>query len=196
MGGPLIDAGHQVRLLDTEFGPLPTGEIVERAREFAPDAVLIGHSGSTSGHPIIADLTRALRTALPRVRMVYGGVFPTYHWRQILKEEQQIDIIVRGEGEETALQVIQAMETSTPLETIRGIAYRKQGVPFATSPAPLINNLDAYRVGWELITPYRYSYWGNRRAVVVQFSRGCPHHALDRSQPRRAVDLLRPDSSP
>jgi anaerobic magnesium-protoporphyrin IX monomethyl ester cyclase len=30
-------------------------------------------------------------------------------------------------------------------------------------------------VGWELIDPARYTYWGNRRAVVVQFSRGCPH---------------------
>jgi anaerobic magnesium-protoporphyrin IX monomethyl ester cyclase len=30
-------------------------------------------------------------------------------------------------------------------------------------------------VGWELIDHARYSYWGNRRAVVVQLSRGCPH---------------------
>ena len=31
-------------------------------------------------------------------------------------------------------------------------------------------------MGWELIDHQRYTYWGNRRAVVVQFSRGCPHH--------------------
>jgi len=48
-------------------------------------------------------------------------------------------------------------------------------VPFATPPAPLIRDLDAYRVGWEMIDHSRYSYWGDRRAVVVQFSRGCPH---------------------
>ena len=48
-------------------------------------------------------------------------------------------------------------------------------MPFATPPAPLIRNLDAYRVGWEMIDHSRYSYWGDRRAVVVQFSRGCPH---------------------
>ena len=45
-----------------------------------------------------------------------------------------------------------------------------------TPPAPVIANLDAYRVGWELIDHTRYTYWGNRRAAVVQFSRGCPHH--------------------
>jgi len=35
--------------------------------------------------------------------------------------------------------------------------------------------LDACRVGWELIDFSRYTYYGKRRAVVVQFSRGCPH---------------------
>ena len=39
----------------------------------------------------------------------------------------------------------------------------------------MIVDLDRYRVGWELIDHRRYSYWGGMRAVVVQFSRGCPH---------------------
>lgn len=175
VGGPLIDAGHNVHLLDAEFGPMSTGDIAQQAAVFAPQAVLIGHSGSTSGHPRVAEITRAIRAALPNIRIVYGGVFPTYHWREILTEEPQIDIIVRGEGEETTSRVIHALEADLTLETIPGIAYRKRGAPLATPPAPLIRDLDAYRVGWELIDPRRYSYWGDRRAVVVQFSRGCPH---------------------
>jgi anaerobic magnesium-protoporphyrin IX monomethyl ester cyclase len=175
VGGPLIDAGHQVQLLDAEFGPMSTKNIVEQAVALAPQAILVGHSGSTSGHPTVAEITRAIRTALAKTWIVYGGVFPTYHWREILTEEPQIDVIVRGEGEETGARVIHALETHTPLEIVSGIACRKQGVPFATPPAPLIRDLDAYRVGWELIDHSRYSYWGDRRAVVVQFSRGCPH---------------------
>src|SRR5512143_2505498 len=91
VGGPLIDAGHHVRLLDAEFGPMPTKDIVQQTVAFAPQAVLIGHSGSTSGHPRVAEITRAIRTALPQTWLVYGGVFPTYHWREILAEEPQID---------------------------------------------------------------------------------------------------------
>jgi anaerobic magnesium-protoporphyrin IX monomethyl ester cyclase len=49
------------------------------------------------------------------------------------------------------------------------------GLACANAPAPVIGDLDDYRVGWELIDHARYSYWGDRRAVVVQFSRGCPH---------------------
>ena len=100
VGGPLIDAGHQVRLLDAEFGPMSTRQIVEQAVALAPQAILVGHSGSTSGHPIVAEITRAIRAVLGKTWIAYGGVFPTYHWREILTEEPQIDVIVRGEGEE------------------------------------------------------------------------------------------------
>jgi anaerobic magnesium-protoporphyrin IX monomethyl ester cyclase len=175
VGGPLIDAGHQVRLLDAEFGPLSTRQIVEQAASFAPEAMLIGHSGSTSGHPIVAEIARALRRAFSKTWIIYGGVFPTYHWREILTEEPQIDFIVRGEGEQTTLRLMRALERREPFRAIPGIASWFNGWPTSTPPAPLIRNLDTFRVGWELIDHRRYTYWGNRRAVVVQFSRGCPH---------------------
>jgi len=84
-------------------------------------------------------------------------------------------VVVRGEGEETARKLMRALEAGRALMDVPGIAYRMGGRPFATLPAPAIRDLDAYRVGWELIDFARYSYWGNKRAVVVQFSRGCPH---------------------
>jgi anaerobic magnesium-protoporphyrin IX monomethyl ester cyclase len=175
IGGPLIDDGHEVRLLDGEFGPMPTADILAQTVAFRPDAVLFGHSGSTSGHPVIAEVSRAIADALPNTHIIYGGVFPTYHWREILREEPHVDAIVRGEGEETIRQLIAALETQSALGAVRGIAYRENEQPTATAPAIVIRDLDAYRVGWELIDHRRYTYWGGLRAVVVQFSRGCPH---------------------
>lgn len=175
VGGALIDAGHETRLLDADLASLSTEQIVEATVAFAPEAVLFGHSGSTSAHPIIAEVSRRIRAACPEAWIVYGGVFPTYHWEEILRDERQIDVIVRGEGERTAPLLIHALEAGEPLCRIPGIAYRKNGKVLATPDAALIENLDDYRVGWELIDPKNYSYWGGRRAVVVQFSRGCPH---------------------
>ena len=175
IGGPLIDDGHEVRLIDAEFGPMPTKEIIAEAFRFYPDAVLFGHSGSTSGHPVIAEVAQTMAKALPRALIVYGGVFPTYHWREILNQESYVTAIVRGEGEETVRRLMRALELRQPLGEVAGIAYRKEGHPCATRPAPVIRDLDAYRIGWELIDHARYSYWGGLRAVVVQFSRGCPH---------------------
>lgn len=179
LGGPLIDAGHAVKLLDAEFGPLTLEQIVERVRAFLPHAVLLGHSGSTSGHPDAMRIAKAIRAALPHVIIVYGGVYPTFHGMEIMAEEPAIDFIVRGEGEETVVRLLGALEERRPLDNIAGIVFRTAKHGFvrskATAPAAPVQDLDSCRIGWELIDHSRYTYWGDRRAVVVQFSRGCPH---------------------
>jgi len=175
VGGPLIDDGHRVELIDAEFGPMPLADLTADIVRRSPDAVLFGHSGSSSGHPIIAQVSAAVAKALPSTSIVYGGVHPTYFWREILAQEPHVLAIVRGEGEETARRLMRAIADNGSLNDVPGIAYRHLEQVIDTPPAPVITNLDAYRVGWELIDHARYSYWGGKRAVVIQFSRGCPH---------------------
>ena len=121
-----------------------------------------------------------------------GVSYPTYHWAEIMEQEPAIDFIVRGEGEETIVRLVSTLEWGGSLENVPGIVYRSGDNPgcrengrrndagvgrwsLRNAPAPVIADLDNYRVGWELIDHKRYTYWGDRRAVVVQFSRGCPH---------------------
>ena len=175
VAGPLIDAGHDVRLLDADYGNLTPEQIVARVLEQEPDVILLGHSGSTSAQPVINEITRLVRDKNNSVKMIVGGVFPTYHWRKILETNPQIDVIVRGEGEVTTLNLITALVQNQPIELVPGIAWRSNGVPVQTPDADVIENLDDYRIAWELTEGYHYTYWGNRKAVVIQFSRGCPH---------------------
>ena len=175
IGGPLIDDGHDVTLLDADVDNLAFETIVARATSHAPDVLLIGHNGSTSAHPAVTRILRDLRPLIPDAWIIYGGIFPTYHWKECLEELPEIDAIVRGEGEETMRRLMRAIENDTPFESISGLAFRRNGRPFATPPAPMIQNLDDYRVGWELIDHMKYSYYGGKRGVVIQFSRGCPH---------------------
>lgn len=200
IGGPLVDAGHPVQLLDAEFGPMPLPDIVRHTASFAPDAVLIGHSGSSSAHPVVSELTRLLKQAMPALTIVYGGVYPTFSWERILTEEPQIDIVVRGEGEETVVRLVDALERNDDLDAVSGLAYRRDGRPRATPPAPVPRDLDAFRIAWELIDHRRYTYWGNRRAVVVQFSRGeplvLPHRPPGLALRNPVLPLPRPPHSP
>jgi anaerobic magnesium-protoporphyrin IX monomethyl ester cyclase len=177
VGGPLIDAGFEVRLLDAEIGPLSLLEIVSAVMSWAPDFVLVGHSGSTSAHPVIVEIAQALKAAMPRLWIVYGGVYPTYHAAEILLSHREIDVIVRGEGEATTPLLLDAIRSDLSLSSVPGIAYRDGSALRLIPPAAPIQNLDAFRVGWELIEDWdQYQYWGAGRAAVIQFSRGCPHH--------------------
>jgi len=175
IGGPLIDAGFAVELLDADYDPLSLAEIVSRIVAASPRIVMVGHAGSSTAHPTIVDLATRIKAALPGTTIVYGGVHPSYHWREILTQCPAIDAIVRGEGERTAVLLARAIVSHGLLATVPGCAYRDGPAVRATRQAKPIENLDDYRIGWELIDFQRYSYWGGRRAVVVQFSRGCPY---------------------
>src|SRR5215831_6091921 len=175
VGGPLIDAGFTVKLIDAEFGPMPLVEIARVVQLLQTDVVMIGHSGSSTAHPTVIELSRLLKIAMPSALVVYGGVHPTYHWDEILNDCADIDIIVRGEGEQTTLDLMRELSGEKQLSRVKGLAFRRNDAVISTPPVEMIRNLDDYRVGWELIDHSRYSYWGGKRAVVVQFSRGCPY---------------------
>ena len=189
VGGPLLDAGHTVRLLDAECRRLNLRQVVAEAARFRPDVVMTGHAGSTPAHPVTMKMLAALKAALPGVITVYGGVYPTYQAGPILAAEPAVDIIVRGEGEAVALALVDALQAAgvgagSPAHAVlergaavAGIAYRSPtGKIVITPDAPSIEHLDRYRVGWELIEEWdRYQCFGLGRAAIIQFSRGCPH---------------------
>lgn len=181
IGGPLLAAGHEVRLLDAEQKRLKISQVVRAVIQDAPQVVMAGHAGSTPAHPVCMQMLRAIKDAAPEVLTVYGGVYPTFHADRILKQESAVDIIVRGEGEATACALIAVLETDSSisilaLEMVAGISYRQGKQVIHNPDRPPIFDLDAYRVGWELIDNWeKYQCFGLGRAAIVQFSRGCPH---------------------
>lgn len=175
IGGPLIDAGHRVELLDADYSNMPLETIISAVLLHDPDIVMMGHSGSTSAQPTIELLAEEIKRYVPEIKIVIGGVFPTYHWQEILTHCSAIDFIVAGEGEQIALDLCQSIANGESLRRVKGIAYRRKGIAVKNEAAPIIQDLDAYRIGWELMGNYHYTYWGKKKAVVIQFSRGCPY---------------------
>ncbi|HWE36252.1 MAG TPA: radical SAM protein [Isosphaeraceae bacterium] len=181
VGGPLIDAGHRVELLDAECRRLGPAAIAREVRRRGPDVVMTGHAGSTPAHPACTRMLRAIKASCPGVVTVYGGVYPTYHAARILAEEPAVDVVVRGEGEATAVDLLRALDAGGPgasgyLAGVPGLAYRAGGEVVQTDARPPLPDLDRWRVGWELIGRWDdYRCFGLGRAAIVQFSRGCPH---------------------
>ena len=177
VGGALLSRGHEVRLIDAECLRLSVEETARLARGWRPQAVMTGHAGSTPAHPVCLRLLSGVKAECPNATTVYGGVFPTYHPAEILRAGPAVDVIVRGEGEATAVELLSALERDPArLRDTPGIAFRDASESVLTPARPPMKDLDAFSVGWGLIEDWdRYQCFGMGRAAIVQFSRGCPH---------------------
>jgi len=174
LGGPLMDAGHEVRLIDHDMNGWPMKKLLAKLGEFQPDYVLLGHSGSTASHNVVVKTVQAIRGAFPPIRIVYGGVYPSYAYQSILQEVPEIDVIVRGEGEHVICNLIEAWEIGPNLENVAGIAWRRSAEIIVNRPQPMLQNLDQFRPGWELLDFSKYKMFGFKNTAGFQFSRGCP----------------------
>ena len=173
IGGPLIDAGFAVRLIDHDLYGWPVEKLIQELIDFKADYILLGHSGSTAAHKTAINTIRAVHQQLPQIRVVYGGVFPSYADQLVMRECEEIDVIVRGEGEQTVVALIRTWEQTDDLSGVDGITWRKGHEVIVNRSRKPIQNLDEYRPGWELVDWPRYSMFGFKSAAGLQFSRGC-----------------------
>ncbi|HXD08733.1 MAG TPA: radical SAM protein [Anaerolineales bacterium] len=174
IGGPLIDAGYTVKLIDHDTYGWSFKKLVKEVGKFQPEYVLLGHSGSTAAHKTALKTIHEIKRTFPNITIIYGGVYPSYADQGIMRECNEIDYIVRGEGEQTIVELIQTLENNKNLEKVDGITWRKGDQIIANRSRAPIQNLDAYRLGWELLDWPFYKMFGFKRAAGLQFSRGCP----------------------
>src|SRR5262245_30786635 len=112
VGGALLDAGHEVSLLDAESVELSHEQVAAEVARTAPAVVMTGHAGSTPAHPVCMRMFEEIKRVRPETVCVYGGVFPTYHDEETLRGHACVDIVVRGEGEATAVALLKALDNA------------------------------------------------------------------------------------
>ncbi len=173
VGGPLVDAGHAVKLIDNDLNGWSLERLAQEISAFNADMILMGHTGSTAAHTTCLKTATALRVLFPNVRIAYGGVYPSYADEATLRECAAIDVIVRGEAEQVVVDLIAAWENDADLGKVLGITWRKGAVIQKNRAPRPIQNLDAYRPAWELVDWKGYEMFGLGRSAGMQFSRGC-----------------------
>lgn len=178
IGGALKHAGMtNIRFIDAMTYDIPDDKLREIIRVNQPDVVL-----ATAITPQIYKAQTTLQIAkevLPNVITVLGGIHPTFMYTQVFSEAPWIDYIVRGEGEEIAVALLQSIEAGTHRQDrkrIWGIAYiDDDGQVVATPARPVIEDLDTLTPDWSLLDWDKYIYTPlNCRVAVPNFARGCP----------------------
>ncbi len=111
------------------------------------------------------EISRIAKQIDSNVKIVFGGVSATFLWKHFLTHFPEIDFVVIGEGEYTFLNLVRCLENhgAKQLETIKGIAFRKNGQIVRTQPAEPIHDLD------QLPIPSKYFEYRH-----LSLTRGCP----------------------
>lgn len=200
LAGALLAAGYEeVTLFDAEVEPEPLAALLARERY---DVV-----GISSPTPLIYEAWEAAALAKAQGAItILGGPHPT-----LLPDESmqrpEVDLVVRGEAEETIVEIMAAVEQSgkraednkglrlpdEPWAGIRGLSYRNLAGEIVHNPArPLRQEIES--IPWPAYHLFKIEHYTNlqpltdgldphARAYTMLTSRGCPYQCIYCSKP-------------
>ncbi len=182
VGGALQEAGYGVALYDamTKFHTLD--QVRATLRREQPGAVMVTCITATVLDGL--EVCRLAKEEVPGVLTVLGNSHPTFMYDEILRTHPEVDVVVRGEGEVTAVELMDAWMAGDDLAKVRGLAFRRGDRIEATPRRAFLQNLDLLEPAWNLVPWKDYSYRvkpGSTLAIVSS-SRGCEQHCSFCSQ--------------
>jgi len=151
------------------------------AKKLAADLVklkpdVVGVTSATLTFKTGLEVIKIARETLPNCLTVMGGPHATVLDVRTMQEPGAPDLVVRGEGEQTLLELVELVSTSNlkDISKVNGITYKHDGKIVRTQDREFIRNLDelphpAYKhfdlSGYKL---------GGKNYLPIITSRGCP----------------------
>lgn len=171
----LINQGHEVTLINQDSSP---SVFTRKILETRPEILMA--TSMTYTHPITRDVLNIVKSESTKIITIMGGDHVS-GWPQSV-DDAALDYIVLGEGEDTTVELVDAVLSGKDTSEIEGIGYYKEGIRI-TQPRPKRKNLDdlpfPHRTEEILDNTAFYSVMDpapsqTRRLSAVISSRGCP----------------------
>lgn len=163
--------GFEVQVLDLLVSQYSEDKLYRHMAEFRPEVV--GVTAVTMNYPISSNILRLCKRFDENVITVIGGPHVTFCAEQTLREAPWIDIVVRGEGEYTMLDIVRGKK----LPEIEGLVFRKGDGMVITSDRPWIENLDELPFPARHLFPLsKYRAFGAGGSLIS--GRGCPFNCI------------------
>ncbi len=173
LSGALRAGGHAPYIYDAMTKDVGYPEIEQKIRELDPDVVATTAITCTSPDAIkVLELAKRIN---PDITTVCGGIHASFMYEEMFSLTDSIDYIVVGEGEETIVELVNAISDKSDPSSVKGIAYRKGEEVCKTPKRPYLKDLDGMPMGWDLLDWEDYVYFvlpGSRLGAVAT-SRGC-----------------------
>jgi radical SAM superfamily enzyme YgiQ (UPF0313 family) len=177
LGGdnPLNDEVYSeyIRILDDLDHPL-WNEVATVISRQSPD--IVGISAMSGQYGSALNIAKLAKEFDPDISVVMGGAHPTALPEETVKNED-VDIVARGEGEYTFLDLVEKIESNGQLKDVLGITYKEKDKVINNPDRPLIRNLD------DLPFPAKHLILGSEDSPPGFFSRivssrGCPYNCI------------------
>jgi len=172
LGSFLEQQGYEVRIFDEQIQWLTENRIQQVINDFQPG--VIGFTCTTPGMARAHEIAADVKKINPEIKIVMGNIHPTVLPEETLKDPN-VDLVVRGEGEFTFLEYLQAVANGGKIDKIDGISYRLNGSYQHTINRKYERDLDVFPpVNWKLLTDFNDSY----TIEWILTSRGCPYKCV------------------
>ncbi|MHA2203493.1 MAG: B12-binding domain-containing radical SAM protein [Candidatus Hodarchaeales archaeon] len=164
----LLPGGFRVKIVDHRV----ERDIAEKLNHFGDDLLCVGISCRSD--QIVDGLRFAeyIKNRYPKVPIVWGGWHPTIFCQQTI-ENQFVDVVVRGQGEVTFLEIVKSLDRGLPLKNIFGLSFKENGRIINNPDRPLTNPNEFPPITYDLldISPYLLG----QKTLYYISSIGCPH---------------------
>ena len=171
----------EIQVVDCQAEGLFWDGLENRITNFKPDMVCPSALSSANTY-LVARTVQLAKKVNPEIVTVVGGIHFSALSEESLAAYPEIDYVVRGEGEQTLLELVQAINGERPLAKVNGLTYRHDGqIVHSPDRAPIMD-LDTlpypgYHFVREHMKDYHFLMMAGRKNpyALIEASRGCDH---------------------
>ena len=178
----LLNAGHDVTVIDMEGDNLSVSEAVRLTADSSPEVVAFG--GMVTRFRYVLELAELIRSEMPHVFLTAGNSGATTV-PEIYLKSCSLDCVVLGEGEVTAAELVDALKAGDDWHQVPGLAWLDgDGNLVKSPPREPIADLDTLPwPAWDLFPIEKYVSSMDHRQKKVRHletlaSRGCPFNCV------------------
>ena len=166
--------GYTVDVIDCQTTHPTQKDLEDKFRSLNPD--IIGVTSATLTYNPALDILKAAKSALPKAATMIGGPHVTVRDQETFTESQYVDIVVRGEGEMTMLELAKLISEGSQkkISQVAGITFQKNGQVFRNPDRHFMQDIDSLpRPAHNHFEVGRYKIL-NKTYLPIITSRGCP----------------------
>jgi anaerobic magnesium-protoporphyrin IX monomethyl ester cyclase len=173
---------YEVRLFDMPALGLSEKTIPKVINRERPD--FVGITAMTPSMGSALNVAKKVKASDESIIVGLGGPHATVLPEKTLEAAQDLDIIIRGEGEQTIVELMKALQEGTDLmDQVLGITYRKGNCIKSNPIRPPILDMDSLPFpAFNLLPMEKYRLhppFGRRTpAMPIITSRGCPYRCI------------------